>query len=78
MYQLHDLPTDASTSRHMPHEQPAHPHRSDRGGCEQDEIKMPPSAMPEMADGFIPHMIRTVINGRDDEVVDLAKISLWH
>jgi pyruvate dehydrogenase (quinone) len=30
-----------------------------------------------MAKGFTAYMTKAVINGRDDEVVDLAKTNLW-
>jgi pyruvate dehydrogenase (quinone) len=31
-----------------------------------------------MAKGFTLYMLKTVISGRGDEVVDLAKTDLWH
>jgi pyruvate dehydrogenase (quinone) len=31
----------------------------------------------EMAKGFTLYMIKAIINGRADEIVDLAKSNLW-
>ena len=50
---------------------------SDRRSCEQDELAMPPGTTLEMAKGFTPYMTKAAINGRGDEVVDLAKPDLW-
>jgi pyruvate dehydrogenase (quinone) len=41
------------------------------------ELAMPPSITLEMAKGFTLNMIKAVINGRGDEVLDLAKTNLW-
>jgi thiamine pyrophosphate-dependent acetolactate synthase large subunit-like protein len=41
------------------------------------ELAMPPSITLEMAKGFTLHMVKAVISGRGDEVVDLAKTNLW-
>jgi len=41
------------------------------------ELAMPPSITMEMAKGFTLYMVKAVINGRGDEVVDLAKTNLW-
>ena len=38
------------------------------------ELAMPPSVTLEMAKGFTLYMVKAVISGRGDEVVDLAKI----
>ena len=38
---------------------------------------MPPSVTLEMAKGFTLYMMKAVINGRSDEIVDLAKTNLW-
>jgi pyruvate dehydrogenase (quinone) len=38
---------------------------------------MPPAITMEMAKGFTLYMVKAVINGRADEVVDLAKTNLW-
>src|SRR5882724_10768235 len=43
----------------------------------RSELAMPPSVTLEMAKGFTLHMIKAVISGRGDEVVDLAKTNLW-
>ena len=41
------------------------------------ELAMPPSLTVEMAKGFSLYMVKAIINGRMDEVVDLAKTNLW-
>ena len=41
------------------------------------ELAMPPSVTLEMAKGFTLYMVKAVISGRGDEVVDLAKSNLW-
>jgi len=41
------------------------------------ELAMPPSITMEMAKGFTLYMVKAVINGRADEIVDLAKTNLW-
>jgi pyruvate dehydrogenase (quinone) len=41
------------------------------------ELAMPPSITVEMAKGFTLYMVRAVINGRTNELVDLAKTNLW-
>jgi pyruvate dehydrogenase (quinone) len=41
------------------------------------ELAMPPSISMEMAKGFTLYMIKAIINGRADEIVDLAKSNLW-
>ncbi|MGY4411248.1 pyruvate dehydrogenase (quinone) [Bradyrhizobium sp. LB9.1b] len=41
------------------------------------ELAMPPSVTLEMAKGFTLYMVKAVISGRGDEVVDLAKTNLW-
>jgi len=38
-----------------------------------DELAMPPQIKLEQAKGFSLYMLRAVINGRGDEVVELAK-----
>ena len=38
---------------------------------------MPPSVTLEMAKGFTLYMMKAVINGRSDKIVDLAKTNLW-
>lgn len=38
-----------------------------------DELAMPPQIKFEQAKGFSLYMLRAVINGRGDEVVELAK-----
>jgi pyruvate dehydrogenase (quinone) len=43
----------------------------------RSELAMPPSITLEMAKGFTLYMIKAVISGRGDEVVDLAKTNLW-
>jgi pyruvate dehydrogenase (quinone) len=41
------------------------------------ELAMPPSVTLEMAKGFTLYMVKAVISGRGDEVVDLATTNLW-
>jgi pyruvate dehydrogenase (quinone) len=41
------------------------------------ELAMPPSITVEMAKGFTLFMLKAVLSGRADEVVDLAKTNLW-
>jgi pyruvate dehydrogenase (quinone) len=41
------------------------------------ELSMPPTITLEMAKGFTLYMMKAVMNGRADEVIDLAKTNLW-
>jgi len=41
------------------------------------ELAMPPSITVEMANGFSLFMLKAVMSGRGDEIVDLAKTNLW-
>jgi pyruvate dehydrogenase (quinone) len=41
------------------------------------ELAMPPAVTMEMAKGFTLYMVKAVINGRADEVIDLARTNLW-
>jgi pyruvate dehydrogenase (quinone) len=41
------------------------------------ELVMPPSVTLEMAKGFTLFMVKAVMTGRADEVIDLAKTNLW-
>jgi pyruvate dehydrogenase (quinone) len=41
------------------------------------ELVMPPSITMEMAKGFTLYMVKAVISGRADEVIDLARTNLW-
>ena len=41
------------------------------------ELAMPPSITLEMAKGFSLYMMHAIINGRADQIVDLAKTNLW-
>jgi pyruvate dehydrogenase (quinone) len=41
------------------------------------ELAMPPSITLEMAKGFTLYMVKAVIGGRTDEVIDLAKTNVW-
>jgi pyruvate dehydrogenase (quinone) len=41
------------------------------------ELAMPPSITVEMAKGFTLYMLKAIISGRADELVDLAKTNLW-
>jgi len=41
------------------------------------ELAMPPSITVDMAKGFTLYMLKAIISGRADELVDLAKTNLW-
>jgi len=41
------------------------------------ELAMPPAVTVEMAKGFTLYMVKAVMSGRLDEIVDLAKSNLW-
>jgi pyruvate dehydrogenase (quinone) len=41
------------------------------------ELAMPPSITLEMTKGFTLYMLKAVISGRGDEIIDLAKSNLW-
>ena len=41
------------------------------------ELAMPPTVTVDMAKGFTLYMVKAVINGRTDEIIDLAKSNLW-
>ena len=38
---------------------------------------MPPTITAEQAKGFTLYMLKAVLSGRGDEVLDLAKTNLW-
>jgi pyruvate dehydrogenase (quinone) len=42
------------------------------------ELAMPPTITLDEAKGFSLYMLRTVMNGRGDELIDLAKANLFH
>jgi pyruvate dehydrogenase (quinone) len=41
------------------------------------ELAMPPAITAEMAKGFSLYMVKAVLSGRVDEIIDLAKTNLW-
>ena len=41
------------------------------------ELAMPPSITVEMAKGFTLYMVKAVMSGRGDEIIDLARSNLW-
>ena len=41
------------------------------------ELAMPPAVTLEMAKGFSLYMVKAVMNGRGDEIIDLARSNLW-
>ena len=43
----------------------------------RQELSMPPKISAEMAKGFGLFMVKAVLNGRGDEVLDLARTNLW-
>ncbi len=42
------------------------------------ELPIPPAVTAEMAKGFTLYMLKAVMNGRGDELLDLARTNLWH
>jgi pyruvate dehydrogenase (quinone) len=44
----------------------------------RQELSMPPTITYEQAKGFSLFMMRAVLNGRGDEIVDLARVNLLH
>lgn len=42
------------------------------------ELPIPPKINAEMAKGFTLYMVKAVMSGRGDEIVDLARTNLWH
>ena len=43
----------------------------------RQELAMPPAVTVEMAKGFTLYMVKAVMSGRGDEVIDLARSNLW-
>jgi pyruvate dehydrogenase (quinone) len=43
----------------------------------RNELAMPPAVTLEMAKGFTLYMVKAVMSGRGDEIIDLAKTNLW-
>jgi pyruvate dehydrogenase (quinone) len=43
----------------------------------RSELVMPPSITIEMAKGFTLFMVKAIMSGRGDEVIDLAKTNVW-
>jgi pyruvate dehydrogenase (quinone) len=43
----------------------------------RQELAVPPKVTTEMAKGFTLYMVKAVLNGRTDEVMDLARTNLW-
>ena len=43
----------------------------------RQELSMPPTITAEQAMGFSLYMMRAVLSGRGDEVIDLAKTNLF-
>jgi pyruvate dehydrogenase (quinone) len=41
------------------------------------ELAMPPAITLEMAKGFTLYMVKALISGRGDEIIDLARTNLW-
>jgi pyruvate dehydrogenase (quinone) len=41
------------------------------------ELAMPPSITVEMAKGFSLYMVKAILSGHGDEIIDLAKSNLW-
>jgi pyruvate dehydrogenase (quinone) len=43
----------------------------------RQELAIPPKVTAEMAKGFTLYMVKAVMNGRTDEVIELARTNLW-
>ncbi|MGA7324219.1 MAG: thiamine pyrophosphate-dependent enzyme [Rhodomicrobium sp.] len=43
----------------------------------RQELAIPPKVTTEMAKGFTLYMVKAVMNGRTDEVLDLALSNFW-
>ena len=43
----------------------------------RQELSMPPTIALEQAAGFGLFMVKAVLNGRGDELIDLAKVNLF-
>jgi pyruvate dehydrogenase (quinone) len=43
----------------------------------RQELAIPPRITSEMAKGFTLYMVKAVISGRSDEVLELARTNLW-
>jgi pyruvate dehydrogenase (quinone) len=41
------------------------------------ELAMPPSITLELAKGFSLYRVRAIMDGRADEIIDLARSNLW-
>ena len=41
------------------------------------QLAMPPAITVEMAESFSLYLVKAVLNGRTDEVIDLARTNLW-
>jgi pyruvate dehydrogenase (quinone) len=41
-------------------------------------LPIPPSITVEMAKGFTLYMVKAVIGGRGEDLIDLAETNLWH
>jgi len=44
---------------------------------DRSELAMPPSITLEMAKGFSLYMVKAIMSGRGDEIIDLAESDLW-
>jgi pyruvate dehydrogenase (quinone) len=43
----------------------------------RQELAMPPAVTAEMARGFTLYMLKAVLSGKTDEIIDLARSNLW-
>jgi pyruvate dehydrogenase (quinone) len=43
----------------------------------RQELAVPPKVTAEMAKGFTLYMVKAVMSGRADEVLDLARSNIW-
>jgi pyruvate dehydrogenase (quinone) len=74
----------ASAPKTLPMSRPASPRALTHDGpvlvdamVNRTELAMPPSITMEMARAFTLHMVKAVLNGGADAVIDLAKTNLW-
>ena len=54
----------------------AHPGRSWSTRCGAQELAMPPAITVEMAKGFSLYMLKAILSGRGDQIVELARTNL--
>src|SRR5690606_41524206 len=43
----------------------------------RQELSLPPTITRQLAGGFILYLVKAVLSGRGDEVIDLARTNVW-